>query len=371
LILKTFGWSFVFTAAGLAAGLLYGGVEAALLVAILIVLEISLSFDNAVVNAKVLERMNDFWQTMFLTVGVVIAVFGMRLVFPLLIVGITAHLGPFEAIHLALKQGGIHEPGSYAFLLNEAHPLVASFGGMFLLLLFLNFIFDPERELHWLSWLERPLARAGALDTAPVIVALGALALASEFLAKDRGEVLIAGVLGVVSYLAVDGLGQLFEAQGDDDAEEDSVRSGPSKLVRAGGKAGFFLFLYVNVLDASFSFDGVLGAFAVTQDPIIIAIGLGVGALYIRSFTLYLVRRGTLGDYVFIEHGAMWAIGALAAILLFTIKFHVHELVTGGIGLAFIIASLVSSLNHNRRHGGPASKRDVVEAVAVEPAALP
>jgi hypothetical protein len=370
LILKTFGWSFVFTAAGLAAGLLYGGAEAMLLVAILIVLEISLSFDNAVVNAKVLERMNDFWQKMFLTVGVVIAVFGMRLVFPLLIVGITAHLGPFEAIDLALKQGGVHEPGSYAFLLNEAHPLVASFGGMFLLLLFLNFIFDPERELHWLAWLERPLARAGVLDAAPVLVALGSLALAAEFLAKDRGDVLIAGVLGVMSYLAVDGLGQLFESRSDDDVE-GVVRSGPSGLARAGGKAGFFLFLYVNVLDASFSFDGVLGAFAITQDPIIIAIGLGVGALYIRSFTLYLVRRGTLGDYVFLEHGALWAIGALAAILLFTIKYHVAELVTGGIGLAFIVASLASSLHHNRRHGGPASKRDAADARPVEPIAVP
>ncbi len=367
MILKTFGWSFGVTVLGLIAGAAYGGLEGLVLVAILIVLEISLSFDNAVVNAKVLERMNDFWQKMFLTVGVLIAVFGMRLVFPLLIVGITAHLGPIEAIDLALEKGDINEEGSYAYLLDEAHPLVASFGGMFLLLLFLNFIFDPERELHWLTWLERPLARAGALETAPVIVALGALALAAEFLAEDSAEVLISGVLGVMTYLAVDGLGRLFETQGDDEVDElAEVRSGPTGLARAGGKAGFFLFLYINVLDASFSFDGVLGAFAVTQDPIIIALGLGVGALYIRSFTLYLVRKGTLGDYVFIEHGAMWAIGGLAAILLLTIEYHIPELVTGGIGVGFIVLSLVSSLAHNKRHGGPASKRD-----AAEPAPLP
>lgn len=365
MILKTFGWSFGVTVLGLIAGAVYGGLEGLILVAILIVLEISLSFDNAVVNAKVLERMNDFWQKMFLTVGVLIAVFGMRLVFPLLIVGITAHLGPIEAIDLALEKGDIHEEGSYAYLLDEAHPLVASFGGMFLLLLFLNFIFDPERELHWLAWLERPLARAGALETAPVIVALGALALSAEFLAEDSGEVLISGVLGVMTYLAVDGLGRLFEGAGEDEDESDKAqegRSGPTQLARAGGKAGFFLFLYINVLDASFSFDGVLGAFAVTQDPIIIALGLGVGALYIRSFTLYLVRKGTLGDYVFIEHGAMWAIGGLASILLLTIKYHIPELVTGGIGVGFIVLSVVSSLAHNKRHGGPASKRDAAGA---------
>jgi hypothetical protein len=373
LILKTFGWSFVFTVIGLALGLAYGGIEGLVLVAILSVLEVSLSFDNAVVNAKVLERMSAFWQRMFLTVGIVIAVFGMRLVFPLLIVGLTAHLGPIEAIDLALEKGDIHTEGTYAYLLNDAHPLVASFGGMFLLLLFLDFLFDPERELHWLRWIERPFAQAGRLPTLSIVVALAALALAGEYLADERGEVLLAGLLGVITYLLVNGLGRFFSEHGVDEdllsGHEDTpdgtcVPSGPSGLAKATGKAGFFLFVYVNILDASFSFDGVLGAFAITQDPIIIALGLGVGALYIRSFTVFLVRRGTLGDYIYLEHGAMWAIGALAAVLLVTIQYHIDELVTGGIGLAFVVAAVVSSVAHNRRMGGPASKRAVVEAVA-------
>ncbi|HVE25691.1 MAG TPA: DUF475 domain-containing protein [Sporichthya sp.] len=352
MILKNFGWSFVFTVIGLGLGLAYGGFKGLLLVAILSILEISLSFDNAVVNAKVLERMSAFWQKMFLTVGIFIAVFGMRLVFPLLIVGVTAHLGPFEAIDLALEKGDLHTEGSYAYLLNDAHPLVASFGGMFLLLLFLNFLFDPERDLHWLTWIERPLSRAGLLSTLSIVVALTALVIAAEYLADDRGEVLLSGVLGIITYLIVDGLGRLFEGQG----------SGPATAAKATGKAGFFLFLYVNILDASFSFDGVLGAFAITQDPILIALGLGVGALYIRSFTVFLVRRGTLGDYIYLEHGAMWAIGALAVILLVTIEYHVDELVTGGIGLAFVVAAVGSSVAHNKRMGGPASKRDAAVA---------
>lgn len=374
MILRFFGWSFAITVVGLALGFAYGGVEGLLLVAILSILEISLSFDNAVVNAKILERMSHFWQKMFLTVGIVIAVFGMRLVFPLLIVGVTASLGPVEAIDLALEKGDIHEEGSYAYLLDEAHPLVAAFGGMFLLMLFLDFLFDDEREHHWLTWIERPLARAGVLPTVSTVLALTALALAGEFLAEDRGEVLFAGVLGLVTYLLVDGLGRFFEGQGiekgvledvpDDGLPALPVRSGPTATAKATGKAGFFLFLYVNILDASFSFDGVLGAFAITTDPIIIALGLGIGAMYIRSFTIFLVRRGTLGDYIYLEHGAMWAIGALATILLLTIKFHIDELVTGGIGLVFVIAAIINSVAHNRAHGGPASKRESAQPVA-------
>jgi hypothetical protein len=93
----------------------------------------------------------------------------------------------------------------------------------------------------------------------------------------------------------------------------------------------------------------VVGAFAITSDPIIIAIGLGIGAMFIRSLTVYLVRKGTLSEYVYLEHGALWAIGALAVLLLITIKYEVPEVVTGLIGVAFIGAALVSSIVRNRR----------------------
>ncbi len=170
MVLRTFGGSFGVTAVGLLLAFLYGGTTGLAVAAILIVLEISVSFDNAVVNATVLGELSAFWQKLFLTVGVLIAVFGMRLAFPLIIVGITAHLSPAEAVHLALEKGSVHEPGSYANLLHEAHPAIAAFGGMFLLMLFLDFIFE-EREITWLSWLERPLARIGKLDQLSVVVA--------------------------------------------------------------------------------------------------------------------------------------------------------------------------------------------------------
>jgi hypothetical protein len=356
--LRIFGWSYAVTAVSLVIALLYGGWQALILCAVLGILEVSLSFDNAVVNATVLERMSEFWQKIFLTIGIVIAVFGMRLVFPLLIVGITADLNPVEAVTLALERRPESDPTSYAHLLNEAYPQIAAFGGMFLFILFLDWVFE-DREHKWLTWLERPLARIGQLERLSVVIAVVALVLLANFLAEDPAVVLIAGSLGLVTYLAVNGLGEFFEQAGHKQVEhldEDATTAaggngrGPSQLAKATGKAGFFLFLYLEVLDASFSFDGVIGAFAITTDPIIIALGLGlIGAMFVRSLTVFLVRKGTLADYVYLEHGAHWAIGALAAILLVGIGYHVNEVVTGLLGVAFILAALVSSIVRNRR----------------------
>ena len=336
MFLKTFGLSLTVAVIGLVLGYLYGGGTGLGITAVLAVLEVSLSFDNAVVNASILGRMSPFWQKIFLTVGVAVAVFGMRLVFPLLIVGITAHLGPIEAIRLALDKGDPHTPGSYGYLLHDAHPAIAAFGGVFLLMLFLDFVFT-ERELTWLSWLERPLARIGRLNQLGVVVALGVLVVVAYYLSPEEktSTVLAAGVLGLITYVVVRGLGELFSPQAD--------------MTHAVGKAAFFLFLYLEVLDASFSFDGVVGAFAITSDPVIIAIGLGVGAMFIRSLTMFLVRKGTLAEYEYLEHGALWAIGALAVLLLLTIEHEVPEVVTGLIGVGFIAAALASSVVRNRR----------------------
>jgi len=348
MILRTFGWSFAITALGLLAAFLYEGTTALGLVAVLAILEISLSFDNAVVNAKVLERMSAFWQRIFLTVGIAIAVFGMRLVFPLAIVAITASMSPWEALDLALN-----DQAKYQHALESAYPMIAAFGGMFLLMLFLDFVFE-EHEYEWLAWLERPLARIGKLDQLAVVIAGAALAIAGGFFADDPGDVMIAGVLGMVTYILVNGLGDLFEGAGDvaegEDGEE--IKRGPNGLAVATGKAAFFLFLYLEVLDASFSFDGVIGAFAISTNLIIIALGLGIGAMYIRSLTVFLVRKGTLHEYVYLEHGAMWAIGALSFCMLISIGHHVPEWITGGLGAGLIIAAFLSSVVRNRNQAG-------------------
>lgn len=348
---RSLRWPLLLTAAVLIAAWLIGGPAALGAVAVLAVLEVSLSFDNAVVNATVLRRMNRTWQTIFLTVGILVAVFGMRLAFPLLLVGITAGIGPSEVVELALEGGAAQTPGTYAALLHEAHPAIAAFGGVFLLMLFLDFVLE-EREIVWLAWFERPLARIGKLDQVSVVAALSVLLVASQTLTEHPITVLVAGVLGMVSYLVVNGLGELFtQDRGSEDGD-----GAEHQAVPASGRAAFFLFLYLELLDASFSFDGVIGAFAVSDNIFVIAAGLGVGALYIRSFTVILVNRGSLQEYAHLEHGAMWAIGALAAVLLASLRYEVPEVVTGLLGVGFIAVALLSSIRRNRT-----AERAVVE----------
>lgn len=365
MLLKTFGGAIGVTVLALAAAFAYGGPSGLALAAILGILEISVSFDNAVVNAGQLGRLNPFWQRMFLTIGVLIAVFGMRLLFPAVIVCLTAHVSPSRAYHLAMDGGSVHTSGTYANLLHEAHPAIAAFGGVFLLTLFLDFILE-DREITWLSWIERPLARIGRLDQVSVVISCLVLLIATATVspANKDASVLTAGAFGLVVYLAVNGLGSLFEddaedvpaddlpgIHGDPESIEQTLSSRPGALAVVGmvGKQALAVFLFLEVLDATFSFDGVIGAFAITSDPIIIAIGLGIGAMYIRSLTVFLVRKGTLSEYLYLEHGAHWAIGSLAVLLLLTIKYDVPELVTGLVGVAFIGAALLSSIARNRR----------------------
>ncbi|MFE2882957.1 DUF475 domain-containing protein [Streptomyces graminifolii] len=351
MLLKTFRWSFAVTAVGLALGVWYGGWTAFGVIAILAVLEISLSFDNAVVNAGILKKMSAFWQKIFLTVGVLIAVFGMRLAFPVVIVAVTAKKSPFEAVNLALT-----DKDRYEQLVTDAHPAIAAFGGMFLLMIFLDFIFE-DRDIKWLGWLERPLAKLGKVDMLSVCIALIVLLITSFTFAThahqhggahaDKAQtVLISGIAGLITYMIVGGLSGFFEDRLEE--EEEREREGERSAVVLAGQAAFFMFLYLEVLDASFSFDGVIGAFAITNDIVLMALGLGIGAMYVRSLTVYLVRQGTLDDYVYLEHGAHYAIGALAVILMVTIQYQINEVITGLVGVVLIGWSFWSSVRRNR-----------------------
>ncbi|MFI1204226.1 DUF475 domain-containing protein [Streptomyces sp. BHT-5-2] len=368
MLLKTFGWSFAITVLGLGlAGVLWGW-QGLAIVGILSILEISLSFDNAVINAGILRKMNAFWQKIFLTVGILVAVFGMRLVFPVVIVAITAKMGPIEAVQLA-----VNDKAHYEQLVTSAHPAIAAFGGIFLLMIFLDFIFE-DRDYKWLSWIEKPLARIGKLDTLSIIVALVVLLVSAMTVAPHAAHgggdktitVLLSGIAGLITYLVVGGISGYFEGRLEDDEAEDGdgaeAAAAEKKGAKAGsvaglaGKAAFFMFLYLEVIDASFSFDGVIGAFAITNDIFEMALGLGIGAMYIRSLTVFLVRKGTLDDYVYLEHGAHYAIGALGVILLATIRYEINEVVTGLVGIVLIALSFGSSVLRNRREGKPGAE---------------
>ncbi|MET0320205.1 MAG: DUF475 domain-containing protein [Duganella sp.] len=314
--------------------------------AVLGVMEVSLSFDNAVVNASVLRHWNEFWRKLFLTVGILVAVFGMRLVFPLLIVSVATGLGLFDVWTMATTT-----PDEYSRHLTEAHSQVAAFGGAFLLLVFLNFLFDSDKEHHWLGWIEEKLGAIGTGGLAGLLTLAAVFGCVAMVPAQEKLSVLTAGVVGVVVYLAVSWLSDLLEEEQPDGVDTgEPAKSGTGAMVATVARGSIGGFLYLEVLDASFSFDGVIGAFAITKDVVIIMLGLAIGAMFVRSLTVFLVHKGTLDEYVYLEHGAHYAIGILAVIMLTSVKYHIPEWVTGLSGVAFIAMSLWSSIRYKRRH---------------------
>jgi len=318
----------------LIAAFVWAGWPAVLTCFLLTLMEVSFSFDNAVVNAAVLKHMDAKWQQRFLTWGMVVAVFGMRLLFPVLVVALATGLSVWDVTQLAL-----HHPEEYTRHVMESHIQIGAFGGMFLLMVFLKFILDETKKLHWIEPIESKLVQLGKLDAIEVVVALGALLIAQGFVDEDqRLHIMIAGIVGIVLYVVISGATALISgSEGGHNVTPRAVYS---------GLAGF---VYLQFLDASFSLDGVIGAFAISNDIIIIMLGLGVGAMVIRSLTVTLVRKGTLDKYKFLEHGAHWGIGVLAIIMLVTMVRPVPEMVTGLVGAVFIGLALVSSVRYNRK----------------------
>lgn len=302
----------------------FGHLQAAITVLILTVLEVSFSFDNAVVNAKILGKMSEKWQRLFLTVGILIAVFGMRLVFPLLVVSLATHIGPLGALSMA-----IHHPQEYAHHLKLSHPAIAAFGGVFLGMLFLDWLVE-DREIRWLPF-EGLLAKLGKLENASSVIMLIVILVAANALGHT-GTVMVAGISGLIAYLIVNSLDAVVD-------EDTAVAI----------KAGLGTLLYLEVLDASFSFDGVIGAFAITSNIFLIAIGLGIGAMYVRTLTVQLVRRKTLSEYRYLEHGAHWAIGILAIFMLMSIRYDIPDTITGFIGVILIGLAFTHSIVQNKR----------------------
>jgi len=339
--LRIFLISALLTIASLLAVWSYLGFSAMLVALMLMVIEITFSFDNAIINARVLNTMSPFWQKMFVTVGILIAVFGMRVVFPILIVMFSAGLSWGDVVHLALQ-----DPDAYAKALHGAHPSIASFGGMFLLMLTLHFFFDNSRTIQWLGPIERPLQVIGRKWLHAVVSFFVLVILMVLPLNHHPQETLFAGLAGIVTYVLIHGASEVFTKQ-----RENSLKKAKGKGKLSGkhlALAGLSSFIYLEVLDASFSLDGVIGAFAVTKDVTLIAIGLGIGALWVRSLTLYLVHHKVLDVYRYLEHGAHYVIGILACTLLAGLFYEIPEAVAGLIGIVVITFSITSSIAYNK-----------------------
>lgn len=311
----------------------WGGVVSFLLVGtVLAALEIALSFDNAIVNANKLVEMTPVWQRRFLTWGILIAVFGMRIVFPLAIVAIFAWINPFAAMHLALS-----DPDEYSRIIGHAHGPISAFGGTFLMMVALKFFIDEDKSVDWVVALEKRLRLWGSIRGFEIAFVLLVVVVISRSLpVQELAPFLSAAVMGLLVFTLVDGLGTYL----------DNIAG---KTTEIGAKGGLGAFLYLEVLDASFSFDGVIGAFALTTNILLIAIGLGIGAMYVRSMTIMLVERGTLAEFRYLEHGAFYSIFALSIVMFLQSIVHVHELITGGIGIALISLAFFASILHNKR----------------------
>lgn len=316
--MKYFYFSFILAFVGIAIAFFLGGIGGAYICLLLAILEVSLSFDNAVVNAKTLSSMSQKWQERFFIYGLPIAVFGMRLVFPIVIVAVAANLGLLETLNLA-----INDANAYHEHLSKNKVQIYMFGGAFLLMVALNFFFS-EREVAWI----KPLETNAFLNSLKKIPAI------NVFIASSVGALVIylSGEQDhAISYFSAIGLYM-------------GLKIIDKYLGKGGVQSGLGGFLYLEVLDASFSFDGVIGAFAMSENIFIIMLGLGIGAMFVRSFTIFMVKHQTLESFKYLEHGANYAILALAIIMFVDIFHEVSEIITGTISFVFILAAFICSL---------------------------
>ena len=312
----------------------YGSLADLWLYVILVVLEVTFSFDNAVINSRVLARMSRLWQTLFLTIGIFIAVFVIRFALPIIIVMVASGTGFMNVIDMSLNH-----PDEYSHTLHKAAPVIEAFGGAFLLMIGINYFMNRKKDIHWLGWVESRLASAGRWRFLKIaVMVMLALVLYLTVSPDYKLTVLVAALAGTALHIGLEIMGHFFEKR---------QTSNATHLV---GWAAFASFLYLEVLDASFSFDGVIGAFAITSSVLLIIAGLGAGAVWVRSLMIYLLRSGTLGKYKYLEHGAHWAILALGTVMIIKLyQVEPPEWLVGSIGIIFVATAVISSIIEKRR----------------------
>lgn len=305
---------------------------------VLSVLEVSVSFDNAVMNAAKLKEMSRFWKQMFLWIGMLVAVGFMRFYLPLEIVAQLGDLSLGGAYDLAIQN-----PHQFGEILRSSHDIVAGAGGAFLLMVALHYFLDHEKDVHWLKPVEIPLnllgkfAALGRLEQAAGLLVLGL----TWTLYQVNGSLnfFLASVGGVLLYIAVDFLKSCLSVF------DEWLKTTRFSLLAG----GFGTFVYLEVLDASFSFDGVVAAFAISSNIWVVTAGLAVGALAVRSMTIAMDEKGTLDAYRYLENGAMVAILSLAVCMFIGVSHHLPEWLIAGISVVSIVGSVLSSIRHNRR----------------------
>lgn len=326
----------------------------------LTILELSLSFDNAVVNALILVNMPPLWRKRFLTWGMIVAVFGVRFIFPILIVFATTDLSLVESFSLA-----INNPAEYEKVIMASHHIVMAFGGVFLLMIFLSFLFNENKDVHWIASIEKYASRWASIGDLKILIAILTVAVIGFYapseisidnvLTKiDKADIVLPMIYGILLFLCIEFLRGILEDDGekheehDSETEREKIEHVANSKIAKGGLASF---IYLELIDMSFSFDGVLGAFAVSQNIVIIMLGLGAGAFAVRNLTILMVDRGTVAEYKYLEHGAMWSIGLLAISMIIQIFTHLPHALIIAFAIIPIAIAFIQSVKENKLNG--------------------
>lgn len=269
------------------------------------------SIDNAIINAGVLSTMSQRARRWFLVWGLLFAVFVIRGILPWLIVWISApSLGPVGALTATFSS----DPAVTAAVA-QAAPVLLVGGGTFLIFLFFHWLFLEEKEFGIRG--ERYFSTKGVWFFAVVSILLAAIV----WLALGRNPLMAFGaVIGSTAFFIVHGFRQSAEEQ--------------EKKMVSGDLSDISKVFYLEIIDATFSIDGVTGAFAFTLAVPLIIIGNGIGALIVRELTIRNVD--TIRNYRYLKNGAMYSIFCLGFIMIldsfgFEIPAFVSPVITFGI----------------------------------------
>ncbi|HNP79382.1 MAG TPA: DUF475 domain-containing protein [Candidatus Pacearchaeota archaeon] len=257
----------------------------------LCIFETLCSIDNAIVNANVLKTVSDKYRKIFLFWGIIFAVFVVRGLLPFLIVWITdPSLSFIDVIAASFTSNDM-----VAESLEASKPLLLLGGGAYLFLVFLSWLFLEEKNC--LLLVERFIHRQGVWFYA--IASLFTTATV-YFALKVNPILALALTIGVSAFFITDGFKKSAEEK--------------EKELMQGNLSAWSKLLYLEVLDASFSIDGVIGAFAFTTSIPLILIGNGLGAFIVRDLTLKGIDK--ISQYAYLKNGAMYSIGVLGSIMI-------------------------------------------------------
>jgi hypothetical protein len=257
----------------------------------LIVFEIVNSLDNAIVNAHILKKMDRVWRKRFITIGIFTSVFLVRFLVPFAILWIAA---PGIDVMQLFSLESLENPTA-SEAIEHSKPWILLFGGVFLLYLYFHWLFIEKKHPLFLERFLKEQHGVWFFAFASIIL------IAIMWFARTDPNMMLAAAIGSTTFFIIYGFKELAEKT-------------EKRLLHAGAATGFSAFMYLEVLDATFSFDGVIGAFAFTTNLLIIIIGIGIGAFVVRELTIRGIEH--VGKYRWLKNGAMTAIGFLGLFMV-------------------------------------------------------